>query len=181
MKKSVYLVISLAVLLVLGWVILTGCGNNESNLSETDKNVLNEFRIKDSVLKFNRESSFKGFSYKMADGLKTDESQQSIYLEYINNAIYDGRFVFRISMSFDNETNIKDFLEDRKGETESINGINWTKVTVNNTSNNKDTTSIIYATEKGSTLYVVSIISFNEANVNLSELSNVFINTVTLD
>ena len=47
-------------------------------------------------------------------------------------------------------------------------------------SNNKETTSINYVTEKKGTIYVVSIVSFKESNVDTTKLAKIFINGVTI-
>ena len=51
---------------------------------------------------------------------------------------------------------------------------------LSNKVDNKDTSAIVYATEKNSTVYAVSTTAFTEANVDIEELSNIFINTVTI-
>ena len=78
------------------------------------------------------------------------------------------------------ETTIEDFLEGRKTTNEEINGINWKKISIDSTSNNKETISINYVTEKNGTIYVVSITSFKEANVDTAKLAEVFIKGGTL-
>lgn len=83
-------------------------------------------------------------------------------------------------MSFIESTNLKDYLNGKKTTTKKVNGINWETLTLNNTVDNKNTTSKVFVTEKGGTIYTVSVMSFNEANIDLKELSEVFINGVTL-
>ena len=72
------------------------------------------------------------------------------------------------------------FLEGRKTTDKKINEINWKMLTIDATSNNKETTSINYVTEKDGTIYAVSILAFKEANVDVTKLAEVFINGVTI-
>ena len=173
MKKKIVL----SLFIVISLFIITGCGNSSN--SSLNKNT-NIFKIKDVSLVFDQDSEFYNFKYKNVKDLEPDESKQSVYLDYKNNDIYNGRFVFRISLSFSSETSLKDFLDGHKTEKVNINGINWEKVTISSKTDNKDTSAIVYATEKDSVVYVVSTIAFEEANINIEELSNIFINNVTL-
>ena len=119
-------------------------------------------------------------SFSNENGIEPDESKQAVYLEYKNQDIYFGRFTFRISLSFSSEITLKEFLNGHKSEDVKVNGITWKKALLNNTVDNKATSAIVYATEKNSTVYAVSTTAFKEANVDIEELSNVFINNVTI-
>ena len=174
MKKKVLIIIEIIAILSMGLFVLTGCTNEES------RSTTNEFSIGNEVFKFDKETTFHNFNYKNANGLEPDESKQSVYLEYVNNEIYDGRFVYRISLGFSDETTLDKFLEGRKTTDKKINEINWKMLSIDNTSNNKETTSINYVTEKDGTIYVVSILAFKEANVDIAKLAEVFINGVTI-
>ena len=173
MKKKFCLCL-LTFLLVLSF---TGCDNTSSSSSRSKSNT---FEIKDVKFTFDQDSEFHDFKYKNDKNLPKDESKQSLHLEYVNKDIYDGRFVYRIVLSFSNETNLKEFLDGHSTEKVKINGITWDKATVSGKTDNKDTTSIVYATEKNSTLYVVTIFKFTEANINTEELAEIFINGVTI-
>ena len=131
-------------------------------------------------LKFDKDTQFGKFNYKNADGLEPDESQQSVYLDYENKDIYDGRFVFRIKLSYSDETTLKEFLQGNKTVSKKINGINWSTLTLNNTADNKDTTSVVYATEKDGVVYIGMVQIFNESNVDAEALAEVFMNGVTI-
>jgi uncharacterized lipoprotein YehR (DUF1307 family) len=173
MKRKIFL----SLLVIVALFIITGCGSDDS---EPSKEYSNTFKINDLSLVFDQDSEFHDFKYKNIKGLEPDESKQAAYLDYKNNDIYDGRFVFRISMSFTNELTLQEFLEGYKTETVKINGISWERLTLSNKADNKDTSSVVYATEKNSTVYAVSTMAFKEANVDINELSNIFINGVTL-
>ena len=164
--------IILGVLILVGLFIFTGCGNNS--------NISNEFKVKDVSFKFDKDTKFGNINYKNADGLTPDESKQAVYLQYENKDIYDGRFVFRISMGYTNENTLDKFLEGRETTDKKINGINWKMLSIDATSNGKETKSINYVTEKEGTLYVVSIATFKEANVDTDKLAEIFMNGVTI-
>ncbi len=156
----------------MGLFIITGCGNSSR---ETSK-----FKVKNVSFKFDKDTQFGNFNYKNADGLEPDESKQAVYLVYENKDIYDGRFVFRISMAYSDETTLAEFLGDRKTTKKKINGIDWQTLSIDNTSNDKETTSINYVTEKNGTIYAVSILTFKEANVDTEKLAQAFMNGVTI-
>lgn len=172
MKKII-----LSLLVIVALFTITGCGSDNSGSSKENSS---EFKIKDISLVFDQDSEFHDFKYKNIKGLEPDESKQAAYLDYINKDIYDGRFVFRISMSFTDELTLKEFLEGYETETVKINGINWERLVLTNKADNKETSSVVYATEKNSTVYAVSTMAFKEANVDVEELSTIFINGVTL-
>lgn len=185
MKKKVLIIIAIIAVLGIGLFVLTGCGDNEtesqieSNIS-SNKSITNEFSIGDKTFKFDKETTFKNFTYKNAEELEPDESKHAVYLEYENKEIYDGRFVFRISLAYTDENTLNEFLEGRTTTDKKINGTTWKTLSIDNTSNNKEITSINYVTEKDGTLYVVSILVFKEANVDITKLADVFMNGVTL-
>ena len=83
-------------------------------------------------------------------------------------------------MLFTNESTLKEFLAGKKSEDKKINGIEWKKIQVDGTVDQKETTSVIYATEKNSKVYIVNGIIFKESNVDINGLVDVFINTVTI-
>jgi len=174
--------ILLGILVFVALFTITGCGksNDNENNSANSSKVSDVFKIKEVSLKFDQDKEFYNFKYKNINGINPDESKQAVYLDYKNAEIYNGRFVFRISLSFIENTNIKDYLNGKKTTTKKINEINWETLTLNNTVDNKNTTSKVFVTEKGGTIYTVSVMSFNEANIDLKELSEVFINGVTL-
>ncbi len=168
--------ILLSLLAVVTLFIVTGCNNSSSS----SKIISNTFKIKDVSLVFDQDSEFHNFKYKNVQGLEPDESKQAAYLEYKNQDIYNGRFLFRISLSFTSDVSLKQFLDGHKSEKVKINGITWDKIKLSNTVDNKATSAIVYATENNSTVYAVSTTAFQEANVDIEELSNIFINGVTL-
>ena len=172
--------ILLSLLVIVALFAITGCGNNSSNSNSSSKGNSNTFKIKDVSFVFDQDSEFHDFKYRNSKELTLDESQQSLHLEYVNKNIYNGRFLYRISMSFSDETNLEKFLDGYKSEKVKVNGITWNKVEVKNTTDSKETKSIIYATEKNSILYVVTTLEFSEANVDIETLSEIFINGVTL-
>ena len=172
MKKRILLFL----FIILSIFIFTGCKNN----SVLKKGSSNTFKIKDVSLVFDQDSEFHDFEYKNIKGLEPDESKHAVYLEYKNQDIYNGRFTFRISLSFSNELTLKEFLDGRSGEKVKVNGITWEKVRLSNKVDNKDTSAIVYATEKNSIVYAVSIMAFKEANIDIDDLSNIFINSVTI-
>ena len=172
MKKKLLL----SILALVALFIVTGCNNSNTSSNKTT----NTFKIKNVSLVFDQDSEFHDFKYKNAQGLEPDESKQAAYLEYKNQDIYDGRFLFRISLSFTSDVSLKQFLDGHKSEKVKINGITWEKTNLSNTVDNKTTSAIVYATEKNSTVYAVSTTAFQEANVDIEALSNIFINGVTL-
>ena len=173
MKKKI--ILSLLIVVAL---FVTGCESNNSNLSS--KNNSNSFKIKDVSFVFDQDAQFHDFKYKNSKELTIDESKYSLHLEYANKDIYDGRFVYRISLSYTDQSNLEKFLDGYKSEKVKINGITWNKVIVKNTTDNKETKAIVYATEKDSILYAVTAVEFTEANVDIDKLLEVFINNVTL-
>ena len=177
MKRKVLLIL----LIIVALFTITGCGSSNSNSNgSASKKVSDTFKINNLSLVFDQDSEFHDFKYKNIKGLEPDESKQAVYLEYKNQDIYNGRFTFRISLSFSNEVTLTEFLGGYSSEKVKINGITWEKVEVKNTTDNKETKAIVYATEKNSTVYAVSTTAFTEANVDIEELSNIFINTVTI-
>lgn len=191
MKKKIFLVSVLIMMLCTGLFILTGCGkntsNNENNNSEknsTENNSLkakdnNTVTIGDKIFKFDKQATFKEFSYKNADGLKPDESQMAVYLDYKNNDIYNGKFVFRIAMSYKENMSLKDVEDQYKGknfESKKINELNW--IAYKSNSNNTDT--IVYITEKNNNLYVVNLGKYEDCNIDINSLAEVFMNGVTI-
>ena len=183
MKKKILIIVALIIVLCIGIFVLTGCGNNESE-DKTESNMFSnkkdEILIGNETLKFNKETTFKNFKFMNVDGIKPDESKQAVYLTYENKEIYDGRFVFRISLQYSDETNLKEFLQDNKTTKKNINGIEWNTLSVENTTDKKETKSIIYATQKDGVLYAVSILCFKEANIDITNLAEVFMNGVTI-
>lgn len=171
MKRKIFI----KLLLALAFLTITGCKSNIIVNGNT-----NTFKIKDVSFVFNEDSEFHDFNYKNSKELTQDESKYSLHLEYANKDIYDGRFVYRISLSYSDETNLEKFLDGYKSEKVKINGITWNKAIVKNKTDNKETKAIVYATEKNSTLYAVTTVEFTEANINIEKLAEVFINGVTL-
>ena len=185
--KRIILISLILIALFIGLFVLTGCdSNNEeknttNNSSQTTEKITNEFSIGDTVIKFDKEATFKDFSYKNAEGIEPDESQKAVFLEYVNKDIYDGRFVFNIRLAYtDDGTTLEESLKGYTAEKKKINGIDWSIVSIDNTTDNKETTSRVYATEKNGTLYIASIITFKEANVDTDKLAEVFMNGVIL-
>lgn len=174
MKK----IIIFSLLSVLLLFILTGCGNNEGALNrEVSINNSNEFTVENTSFVFNVDSSFHDFIYKNAEGLEPDESKYACYLTYENKEIYNGRFVFRIVMDFqENKTlnDVTDLPKDLKNK--NINNISWKTYT----SNNDKASTIVFVTEKNNNLYVVNVMKYKDANVDINSLSNVFMNGLVL-
>ena len=97
MKKKVLL----SLLVIVALFTMTGCGSGDSNSSNSSsKKVSDTFKINNISLVFDQDSEFHDFKYKNIKGLEPDESKQAVYLEYKNQDIYEGRFTFRISLSF---------------------------------------------------------------------------------
>lgn len=177
MKKKLLL----SLLIIITLFTITGCGNTKIESSSTSSvKTTNEFKIKDVSFKFDKDSEFGNIKYKNAEGLTPDESKQAIYLVYENKDIYDGTFVFRISMAYSDETTLDKFLEGNETTDKEINGINWKMVSIDSTSNEKETHSMNYATEKDGIVYAVSIITFKEANIDTDKLADIFIKGVTI-
>ena len=172
MKKRVLLVL----LVVITLFMVTGCDSSSS--SDGTSNI---FKIKDVSFVFNEDSTFHNFKYKNSKELTKDESKYSLHLEYVNKDIYDGRFVYRISLSFSDETNLEKFLDGYNSEKVKVNGITWNKVEIKSTVDKKETKAIVYATEKNKVLYAVTTLSFKEANIDIDTLSEIFVNGVTIE
>lgn len=153
---------------------------NEETTANTNQKRTDEFKVGDVTFKFDKDAQFGNFNYKNADGLEPDESQQAVYLDYENKDIYDGRFVFRIGLLYSDETTLEEFLEGNAAVPKEMNGINWSTASVNSTSNDKETTSVFYATEKDGVLYAGMVQVFNESNVDAEKLAEVFMNGVTI-
>lgn len=174
MKKRVFSVLLVMVLLFS----ITGCGSNNSNSSQ--KNISNKFEVKDVSFTFDKDAEFHDYKYKTADGIVPEESQKAVYLTYRNNEIYDGLYVFRIVLSYSENTSLKD-LESIPAESEtqkvSINGVSWNKY-VNEKSKNMKV--IAYFMERNNTVYVVNIGKYNDADVDVDKLADVFMNGVTI-
>ena len=191
MKKKIFLISVLIIMLCTGLFILTGCGkntkNNENNSSETNSTENNSPKAKDNntvtignkTFKFDKEANFKDFSYKNADGLEPDESQMAVYLDYKNNDIYNGKFVFRIAMSYKENMSLKDVenqYKEKSYESKEINGLNW----INYKSNNNNTDTIVYIAEKNNNLYVVNIGKYEDCNIDINSLAEAFMSGVTI-
>ena len=139
MKKKI--IVSLLVVVAL--FTITACGNSDTNSSSTSsKKVSNTFKMNNVSLVFDQDSEFHDFKYKNAKELEPDESKQAVCLEYKNSDIYDGRFTFRISLSFADELTLEEFLDGHKSEDVKVNGINWKKTKLSNTVDNKATSAI---------------------------------------
>ena len=191
MKKKIFLISVLIIMLCTGLFILTGCGkntkNNGNNSSETNSTENNSPKAKDNntvtigdkTFKFDKEANFKDFSYKNADGLEPDESQMAVYLDYKNNDIYNGKFVFRIAMSYKENMSLKDVenqYKEKSYESKEINGLNW----INYKSNNNNTDTIVYIAEKNNNLYVVNIGKYEDCNIDINSLAEAFMSGVTI-
>ena len=191
MKKKIFLISVLIIMLCTGLFILTGCGkntkNNGNNSSETNSTENNSPKAKDNntvtignkTFKFDKEANFKDFSYKNADGLEPDESQMAVYLDYKNNDIYNGKFVFRIAMSYKENMSLKDVenqYKEKSYESKEINGLNW----INYKSNNNNTDTIVYKAEKNNNLYVVNIGKYEDCNIDINSLAEAFMSGVTI-
>ena len=172
--KNKYL---LSLLIIFSIFLITACGSSSSK----EKSKSNVFKMNDVIIIFDQEDEFHDFKFKNAKELEKDESKQSLHLEYNNKDIYDGRFTFRISLAFSEETNLNDFLDGHESEKVEINGINWEKVSISSKTDGKDTQAIVYATEKDSTIYAVTAVEFKEDNINIENLAEIFINGVTLN
>ena len=178
--------ILISILLVIALFITVGCESKsknqttENNTNTSSKNNSNTFKIKDVSFVFDQDSEFHDFKYKNSKELTLDESKYSLHLEYANKDIYDGRFVYRISLAYSDETNLEKFFDGYESKKVKINGITWHKATIKNTTDNKETKAIVYATEKNSTLYAVTTVEFVEANIDIEKLSQIFINGVTI-
>ena len=170
--------LKLVFLITLLMLTITGCKSNNMNISEDNPDTV---RIENVFFVFDQDLEFNDFKFKGVKHLNIEESQQAAYFEYHNEDIYNGRFVFRVGLSFTNETTLQNFLGENQSEKVTINGITWDKVTLNNKIDEKDTTATVYATQKNSTVYAVSIIKFSEAEkVDLGKLTEVFMNGVTI-
>ena len=191
MQKKIFLISVLIIMLCTGLFILTGCGkntkNNGNNTSETNSTENNSPKAKDNntvtigdkTFKFDKEANFKDFSYKNADGLEPDESQMAVYLDYKNNDIYNGKFVFRIAMSYKENMSLKDVenqYKEKSYESKEINGLNW----INYKSNNNNTDTIVYIAEKNNNLYVVNIGKYEDCNIDINSLAEAFMSGVTI-
>ena len=173
MKKKILLS-----LLFVMMLFVTGCGNRSSNSSS--KSNSNTFKIKDTSFVFNQDSEFYDFKYKNSKELTIDDSKYSRHLEYKNSDIYDGRFVYRLSLSYTDESNLEKFLDGYESKKVKINGITWQKAIVKSKTDNKDTKAVVYATEKNSVLFAVTAVIFTESGVDVDGLAETFMNGVTL-
>ena len=186
--KKITAIILIVLILIGGLFILTGCGNNENggivesnklSNNNSSKSVTNEFSIGDKNFKFDKETTFNDFSYKNANGLELDESKMAVYLDYKNNDIYDGKYVFRIAMLYKENMSLDDVADQYEGksyESKRINEFNW--ITYESNNNNIDT--IVYMTEKNNNLYIVNIGKYENCNIDINALAEVFMNGVTI-
>lgn len=62
-------------------------------------------------------------------------------------------------------------------EIKKVNNISW----MNYTKKVDWTTTIVYAIEKNNNVYIINVIKNNETDVDVEQLSEVFINSVTID
>ena len=171
--------ILLSLLLLVALFTITGCKSNSSTSNQSKGNT-NTFKMKNVTFVFDQDSEFHDFKYKNSKELTLDESKYSLHLEYDNKDIYDGRFVYRLSLSYTDESNLEKFLDGYKSEIVKVNGITWHRVALKGTTDNKETKAIVYATEKNSILYAVTAVEFKEANVDIEELAKVFVGGITL-
>jgi hypothetical protein len=158
--------------------ILTGCGNSSSN--PLTKSKSNTYKFKNVSFVFDQDSEFNNFKFKNSKELTKDESKYSLHLEYVNKDVYDGRFVYRLALSYTDDSNLEKFFEGHERKKVKINGITWDKTVLDSKVDNKPTKAVVYATEKDSVLYSVSSITFVESGVDIEKLAEVFINGVTL-
>ena len=180
--KKVILLGTITLILVAGLFILTGCGNNNSveNQKNSSKKVSDEYSIGNTSLKFNIDKTFKDFNYKVAEGIKVNETKIENKLYYEDKSFFAGDFVFEISMSAINNYSFSEWKygpKEGEYETIEINGIKWNKYSV---ASDKYTTEN-YATDANNSLYVFKISKYNDANFAIDELANVFINGVTFN
>ena len=178
--KKILIVVLLAGVLIAGVFILTGCGNEnqETEIKTNNKTITNEFLVGDTSLKFDIDKTFIDFNYKTAEGIRVDETKLESNLYYENKNIYDGEFVFIISTSVIKNYSFDDWKygpKEGEYETIEINGIQWKAYT--DTSNGYTVKN--YVTDKNNSLYVFKFTKHNDANVNIDELADVFMNGVT--
>ena len=177
MKKKLLLII----IVIVSLITITGCKKtNSSNTKKNNNKVSNEFKVKDVTFKFNKESTFLEYTYMNAEGLEPDESKLSNYLTYKNNDIYNGNYVFRIMMMKIEESSLEDVekhYKDKNYERVVINDIEWITYT-----NKSDTTNVIvYLTEKYGNLYGTNIMKYEDCDLDLNKLAEVFMNGVKLN
>lgn len=174
MKKIIFF----SIIIIVALFTITGCSSNSTK--QASKTSFNTFKIKDVTFTFDQDTKFHNFKFKNSKELTKDESKYSLHLEYANNNIYDGRFVYRISLAYNDETNLEKFLDGYESKVVKSNGITWHKVIIKGTTDNKETKAVVYATEKNSTVYAVTAVEFTEANVDIDKLAEVFVNGVQL-
>ena len=166
MKKLLFL-------LFIGLVIITGCTKN------TSSNIGDEITIKGINFKFDDEREFKDFIYKAPVEIEPDESKMANYLTYENKEIYDGRFVYRIVMMFQENTKLEDALKNSNVSNPSYvnyNGQKWNRYITDDDKQD----AIVFVTEKNNNVYVINVLKYKEVELPLDNLSKVFMNGLKL-
>lgn len=184
MRKKVLFIVLITILLV-GLFILTGCTNSVEETgektNEPEIKVVDEIKIGEETLKFDRSEVFYNFHYKHPEGLTPDESQKACYLDYKNEELHNGSFAFRIVMLFSEETTLKEVeeesdLKDDTHDNKTVNGIEWNVYDLRT----NEIPTMCYATEKDGIVYVVNVGAYADTNIDVKNLTEVFMNGVTL-
>lgn len=180
MKKKV-LTSVLAIMLITILLTLTGCGAKD-NSSKSDKSekesTVPEFTIGDTTFKFDQDAVFNDLKYKKAEGLESSDSTMATYMVYKNTDVYDGNFVFRIVLMYQEGKTLDESMSDferENNEKKTVNGIEWTVFD----ESAQGTRVIIYATEIDNKVYAIYTQAYTEANVDVIELSEKFMSGVT--
>lgn len=176
------IVLSLLIICIL--ISVTGCGKSASNndsftVESNNKKVSTEFKFDNKTFNFNKDASFKGVKFKYDENLKKTEETKSVSLKYGENLKNVG-YAFWVSITvYENRTKDDIFGMPKEGEYEikKVNNISW----MNYTKKVDWTTTIVYAIEKNNNVYIINVIKNNETDVDVDQLAEVFINSVTID
>ena len=181
MKNKIILIGVISLILLSGLFLLTGCVKNENQTTTSNvstKKALDEFTIGGTTLKFNIDKTFKVFNYKTAEQVKVNDTSIDTKLYYEDKSFYDGNFVFEISMTEINNYSFSEWTygpKEGEYETKDINNVKWRAYTTTSS----DYTTKTYAAEANNSLYVFKVSKYNNANFNLDDLADVFMNGVT--
>ena len=177
--KKVLLLSLISIILMAGLIVLTGCetatGDIEEQGSKTETaKAVDKIEVNGVQILLNKEDKLKELSYKHSDDLKYDDYVYARYYTYANKDIYDGEFVFRIVVMYQENTTVESVIKNTTYKLDSkktINGSEWEKYVA-------DTGAIEYMYQKDTTVYAVMVEPHEGAIVDLNTISDAFMSNV---
>ena len=185
MKKKVFLVSLIAVLLIAGLFVLTGCKNN-NEAGEGDKNTKQAEVIVDGVkLDLNKEGTLKNLKFKYSENMKTTNEEENHIVMKLFKDSNDESALASVVLTYRAGENVEEYIKwMRKVEADTlesvtINGTKW--YIYEYTSSN--TTAHVYYGQNGQDTYVISFPQEGEdqKNIDIESFKTVFMNNTRFE